>query len=57
MFANLLKRIKHNLCKVKEEIWNINSLNNVLNKVLKKILLLKVQLEIQKSLQATTNLL
>jgi hypothetical protein len=57
MSANMLERIERDLCKVGEDLWNIDSLDNVLNKVLKKVLLLKVQLEIQKSLQATANLL
>jgi len=41
MSIDLLARIKRNLSKVGEELWNINSLDN-LNEVLRKVLLLKV---------------
>jgi hypothetical protein len=41
MFIDLLVKIKYNLCKIREKLWNINDLDDVLNKVLKRLLLLK----------------
>ncbi|PMD60552.1 uncharacterized protein K444DRAFT_395090 [Hyaloscypha bicolor E] len=42
MSADLLARIERNLCKMGEELWNINGPDNIINK---------------RSLQATANLL
>ena len=50
MSADLLARIERDLSKIGEELWNIDSPNDVLDEVLEKLSLLKVQLEIQKSL-------
>jgi hypothetical protein len=41
MSIDLLARIKRDLCKVGEELWNFNSLEDILDKVLKSLLLLK----------------
>jgi hypothetical protein len=57
MSADLLARIERDLCKMGEEIWNIDSPDDVVDKVLERLSLLKAQLEVQKSLQATANLL
>jgi hypothetical protein len=53
----LLARIERDLCKMGEELWNIDGPDDVLDKVLERLSLLKTQLEVQKSLQATANLL
>lgn len=57
MSADLLARIERDLCKMSEEIWNIDGPDDVINKVLERVSLLRAQLEVQKSLQATANLL
>ncbi|KIW38198.1 uncharacterized protein PV06_10144 [Exophiala oligosperma] len=57
MSADLLARIERDLCKIGEEIWNIDGPDDVVDKVLERLSLLKAQLEVQKSLQATANLL
>ena len=57
MSADLLERIKRDLCKMGEELWNIDGPDNVFDEVLEKFSLLEAQLKVQKSLQATANLL
>jgi hypothetical protein len=57
MSAGLLARIERDLCKMGEEIWNIDGPDDVVDKVLERLSLLKAQLEVQKSLQVTANLL
>jgi hypothetical protein len=57
MSTDLLERIERDLCKMGEELWNIDGPDDVLDKVLEKLSLLKIQLEVQKSLQDTANLL
>lgn len=57
MSADLVPRIERDLCNLREELWSIDSPDDVLNGVLEMVLLLKAQLEVQKSLQATANLL
>ncbi|PVH92389.1 hypothetical protein DM02DRAFT_543749 [Periconia macrospinosa] len=57
MSADLLARIERDLCKMGEELWNIDGPDDILDKVLERLSLLKAQLEVQKSLQATANLL
>lgn len=57
MSADLLARIERDLCKMGEEIWNIDSPDDVVDQVLARVSLLKAQLEVQKSLQSTANLL
>lgn len=57
MSADLLARIERDLCKMGQEIWNIDGPDDVVDKVLERLSLLKAQLEVQESLQATANLL
>jgi len=57
MPAELIARIEGDLCKIGEELWNIDSPSGTLDKVLDIVLLLKAQLEVHKSLQSTAILL
>ena len=40
MSADLLARIEHDLCKIGEEIWNFDGLDDVVDKVLERFSLL-----------------
>ncbi|KFY01437.1 hypothetical protein O988_02741 [Pseudogymnoascus sp. VKM F-3808] len=57
MSADVVSRIERDLYNLREELWNIDSPDDVLSGVLEMVLQLKAQLEVQKSLQATANLL
>ncbi|KFY30326.1 hypothetical protein V494_08189 [Pseudogymnoascus sp. VKM F-4513 (FW-928)] len=57
MSADVVQRIERDLYNLREELWNIDSPDDVLSGVLEMVLRLKAQLEVQRSLQATANLL
>jgi hypothetical protein len=57
MSVDLLKRFERDLCNLGEELWNVDSPDDVLDQVLERVSLLKAQLNVQKLLQPIANLL